>query len=107
MLNIHELKEEAKKYMRYEKDVANKTAYLTVDRPESLNAMTAGMRQFSADFVLKANVDDEVEVRVTRGAGDNIGVGDDLPERADMSAGTAKDVSLPHEFGVPDLKYSP
>jgi enoyl-CoA hydratase/carnithine racemase len=107
--NIHELKEEAKKYIRYEKDVANKIAYLTFDRPESHNAMTVGMRQLYADYVLKSNVDDDVKVLVIRGAGDNIGAGGDLPEQADMLSESAKDVSLLHEFGIydPDVKYPP
>lgn len=62
MVDVEELKREAKKYIRYEKDVANRIAYLTFDRPESLNAMTAGMRQVYAELVFKANIDDEVKV---------------------------------------------
>jgi enoyl-CoA hydratase len=109
MPDINELKKEAKKYLRYEKDVANKIAYLTFDRPAMLNAMTAGMRQVYADLVFKSNIDDDVKVLVIRGEGEHLGAGGDLPEQADMLSATAKDVSLLHEFGIndPDVKYPP
>lgn len=109
MVDSEDLKREAKKYLRYEKDVANRVAYLTFDRPESLNAMTAGMRQVYADLVFKANIDDEVKVLVIRGAGDHIGAGGDLPEQAEMLSEQAGDVSLLHEFGIddPSVKYPP
>lgn len=109
MPDIQQLKQEAKKYLRYEKDVANKIAYLTFDRPASLNAMTTGMRQVYADLVFKSNVDDDVKVLVIRGAGQDFGAGGDLPEQAEMLSETAKDVSLLHEFGIndPDVKYPP
>lgn len=109
MIDVEEMKREARKYIRYEKDVANRIAYLTFDRPESLNAMTAGMRQVYADLVFKANIDDEVKVLVIRGAGDHIGAGGDLPEQADMLSENTQDVSLLHEFGIddPDVKYPP
>lgn len=107
--NIHELKEEAKKYIRYEKDVANKIAYLTFDRPQALNATTVGMRQLYADYVLKSNIDDDVKVLVLRGSGPNFGAGGDLPEQAPMLSETSGDVSLLHEFGIhdPNVKYPP
>jgi len=109
MPDINELKEAAKKYLRYEKDKRNKIAYLTFDRPDRLNAMTAGMRQVYADMVFKANIDDDVKVLVIRGEGDNLGAGGDLPEQADMLSATVKDVSMLHEFGIndPDVKYPP
>jgi enoyl-CoA hydratase/carnithine racemase len=109
MLHIDELKKEAEKYIRYEKHVGDKIAYLTFDRPDSLNAMTVGMRQVYADFVFKANVDDDVKVLVIRGAGDNIGAGGDLPEQADMLSENTADVSLLHELGIddPDVRYPP
>ena len=109
MRDVREMKEEAKKFIRYDKDVANKIAYLTFDRPDSLNAMTAGMRQLYADLVFKANIDDDVKVLVIRGEGNDVGAGGDLPEQADMLSATTKDVSLLHEFGIddPDVKYPP
>jgi enoyl-CoA hydratase/carnithine racemase len=107
--DIEELKREARKYIRYEKDVANRIATLTFDRPESLNAMTTGMRQVYAELILKANIDDDVKVLVIRGEGDDIGAGGDLPEQAEMHSATNQDVSLLHEFGIndPDVKYPP
>ena len=110
MINFEDLKKEAQKYIRYEKDVKNKIAYLTFDRPDMLNATTIGMRQNYADLVFKANVDDDVKVLVIRGAGANIGAGGDLPEQAEMLSETAgKDTSLLQEFGIndPDVKYPP
>jgi enoyl-CoA hydratase len=109
MPDIEELKKTARKYLRYEKDVANKIATLTFDRPDALNAMTAGMRQVYAELVFKANIDDDVKVLVIRGAGAHLGAGGDLPEQADMLSATVKDVSLLHEFGIndPDVKYPP
>ena len=75
MISTEDLKREARKYIRYEKDVENKIAYLTLDRPESINAATAGMRQVYADLVFQANIDDEVKVLVIRGEGDHFGGG--------------------------------
>jgi enoyl-CoA hydratase/carnithine racemase len=109
MLDVEQLREDARKFIRYEKDPATKIACLTFDRPDSLNAMTAGMRQVYAELVLKANVDDDVKVLVIRGAGDNIGAGGDLPEQADMLSENNPDVSLLHELGIddPSVKYPP
>jgi enoyl-CoA hydratase/carnithine racemase len=109
MKDYKELKEEAKKYIRYEKDKKNKIAYLTFDRPESLNATTMGMRQNYADLVFKANIDDDVKVLVIRGAGPNLGSGGDLPEQSEMLSETSENVSLLPEFGIddPDVKYPP
>lgn len=107
--NIEELKEEAKRYIRYEKDIENKIAYLTFNRPEALNATTTGMRQYYADLVFKANVDDDVKVLVIRGEGKHFGSGGDLQEQADMYSDSGEDMSLLHEFGIndPSVKYPP
>ena len=109
MPDIEELKREAKKYIRYEKDTENRIAYLTFDRPDMLNAMTVGMRQVYADLVFNANIDDEVKVLVIRGAGKNFGGGGDLPEQAEMFSSDSGDISLLHEFGIndPSVKYPP
>ena len=109
MINIDDLKSEAKKYIRYEKDVENRIAYLTFNRPESLNSTSVGMRQVYADLVLQANIDDEVKVLVIRGEGDNFGGGGDLGEQADMLSEGEEDISLLHEFGIndPSVKYPP
>lgn len=109
MINIDDLKKEAKKYIRYEKDVANRIAYLTFNRPESLNSTSVGMRQLYADLVLQANIDDEVKVLVIRGEGDHFGGGGDLGEQANMHSGDDEEVSMLHEFGIndPSVKYPP
>jgi len=106
--NVQEMKEEAKKFIRYEKDKENKIAYLTFCRPEALNATTTGMRQVYADLVFKANIDDDVKVLVIRGEGKHFGSGGDLQEQGDMY-GPGEDTSLLHEFGFndPDVKYPP
>lgn len=109
MIDYEELKEEAKQYIRYEKDTENRIAYLTFNRPDAINATTIGMRQNYADLVLQANIDDDVKVLVIRGEGDHFGGGGDLPEQAEMLSASDKDVSLLHEFGIndPSVKYPP
>ena len=71
--------------------------------------MTIGMRQLYADYVHKANIDDDVKVLVIKGAGPNIGAGGDLPEQAEMLADDGKDVNLLPEFSIddPSVKYPP
>lgn len=109
MIDIDDLKEEAKQYIRYEKDVENKIATLTFNRPDRINATTVGMRQLYADFVFKANIDDDVKVLVIRGEGNDFGGGGDLGEQADMFSDSDEDISLLHEFGINDasVKYPP
>lgn len=109
MKDFEELKKEASQYIRYEKDEANKIAWLTFNRPDMLNATTIGMRQLYADLVHKANIDDDVKVLVIRGEGDNFGGGGDLPEQSEMLSASDEDVSLLPEFGIndPSVKYPP
>lgn len=109
MVDFEQLKKEARQYIRYEKDVENRIAYLTFNRPDALNATTIGMRQLYADLILEANIDDEVKVLVIRGEGPHFGGGGDLPEQAEMLSEKNGDVSLLHEFGInnPDVKYPP
>ena len=109
MIDYKELIKEARKFIKYEKDKQNKIAYLTFNRPEAHNAATIGMRQLYADYVHKANIDDDVKVLVIRGAGDNIGAGGDLPEQSAMLSEGDEDISMLHEFAIddPDVKYPP
>ena len=72
--------EEPEDWILYEKDPATKIATLTLNRPEQLNAPTIGMRLRYAELLHQANIDDEVKVLVIRGAGDDFGTGQDLPE---------------------------
>jgi len=109
MKDFEELKKEAASYIRYEKDEANKIAWLTFDRPDMLNATTIGMRQLYADLVHKANIDDDVKVLVIRGEGENFGGGGDLPEQSEMLSQSDEDISLLPEFGIndPGVRYPP
>jgi enoyl-CoA hydratase len=101
------LKEEAKDFIRYEKDRANRIATITFNRPDMLNAANIGMRQNYAEMIHKANVDDEVKVLVIRGEGKDFGGGGDLPEQRDMleNPGTP----LLHELSIDDddVRYPP
>src|SRR5689334_6933058 len=67
-------------WILYEKDPATKIATLTLNRPDQLNAPTIGMRLRYAQLLHEANIDDDVKVLVIRGAGDDFGTGQDLPE---------------------------
>ena len=110
MKDFEVLKEEAMPFIRYEKDRATRIATLTFNRPDKQNATTIGMRQLYADYVLKANIDDDVKVLVIRGEGEHLGAGGDLPEQAEMlSESAGPDTSLLPEFSIndPDVKYPP
>lgn len=110
MLEHHEtLKKEAAKYIRYEKDKANKIAWLTFARPEKHNAVGIGMRMIYADLVHKANIDNDVKVLVLRGEGDHFGAGGDLPEESEIVSESATDSSLLPimEIDDPDVQYPP
>lgn len=109
MKDYEVLKEEAKAHIDYRKDRENKIAYLTFTRPEAQNAMNAGARQLYADYVLKANTDDDVKVLVIRGEGEHFGSGGDLPEQGDMLSESDEDVDLRWEIGIndPDVRYPP
>src|SRR3546814_8587151 len=50
---------------------------------DHLNAPTIGMRLRYAQLLHQANIDDDVKVLVIRGAGDDFGTGQDLPEFMD------------------------
>ena len=110
MKEFQALKEEAKQYIRYEKDKATKIATLTFARPDKQNATTIGMRQVYADLIHQANIDDDVKVLVIRGEGRHFGAGGDLPEQDEMLSASEEDVSLLHEFGISneeDVRYPP
>ena len=77
--NLHS-SEDDPNWILYEKDPATKIATLTLNRPDRLNAPTIGMRLRYGDYLHQANIDDDVKVLVIRGAGDDLGSGQDLPE---------------------------
>ena len=75
-----ELMEEARQFIRYEKDRARKIATVTFDRPDKGNTTTIGMRLLFGEIVHKANIDDDVKVLVIRGEGQDFGSGGDIDE---------------------------
>ena len=83
--------------IRYEKDVENRIATITIDRPDQLNVPTIGARRRYGDLIFKASIDDDVKVLVVRGVGDHLGTGADLDDlMSKRAAGTA----LHEEFGI-------
>jgi enoyl-CoA hydratase len=92
--------------VRYEKDPATRIATITLNRPERLNAPTIGMRLRYAELLHRANIDDDVKVLVIRGAGDDFGTGQDLPE---FMEAVRTDDGLLREVGLEDadVTYPP
>ena len=105
-ITAEELVKQAEQFMEYKKDPKTKIAYLTLDRPDRLNAPTVGMRLLFGDIIHRANIDDEVKVLVIRGAGEHFGGGADLGEQSQAYSEGAN-VSLLHELEIddPDVKY--
>ena len=98
--------EDLETLVRYDKDRGTKIATITLNRPEHLNAPTIGMRLRYAELLHRANIDDDVKVLVIRGAGDDFGTGQDLPEF--MEAVRSED-GLLREVGLEDadVTYPP
>jgi enoyl-CoA hydratase len=61
----------AQQMMTYEKDRKNKIAYLTLNRPDKMNAPDTAMRIRYGELLRRANADDDVKVLIVRGAGEN------------------------------------
>lgn len=105
-----EHREDARQYVRYEKDVKRRIATITFDRVSRGNSTTIGMRMLYADYVHMANVDDEVKVLVIRGEGDDFGTGGDIDEHGDMYLNPKEgenflpDLEIEQDSGV---KYPP
>lgn len=80
--------------VRYEK--ADRVAYITLDRPEVLNAMDTRAHEELADIWDDFEADRTVQVAVLTGAGDRaFSVGQDLKERARLNSDDAE----PTTFG--------
>jgi enoyl-CoA hydratase len=90
--------------LRYEKDVKNKIAYITLNRPTKMNAPTSAMKLRYGELIRQADIDDDVKVVVVRGIGDHLGTGADLPDVMRILGGNPLE-----EFGLEDedLKYPP
>jgi len=101
----------AEEMMTYEKDVENKIAYITLNRPEKMNAPDTDMRMRYGQLLYQANVDDEVKVLVIRAVGDHFGTGADLQEQqGKMFGGPGMAPDPKYEFGFDegaDVKYPP
>src|SRR5688500_14738257 len=64
----------------YEVDRDRHVASITLNRPETLNAMTVPMRERINDRVHDVNLDDDVRVLVLRGNGRVFSSGDEINE---------------------------
>lgn len=71
----------------YETD--GRIAYVTLDRPERYNAISAGMPGAIEEAVARANADEDVHVVVLQGAGDAFCAGYDLKETAEDASSDA------------------
>ena len=91
--------------MIYEKDVPNRIATITLNRPDKMNAPDSAMRMRYAQLLSKANIDDDVKVLIVRGEGEHFGTGADLPEMFEKL-----ETDPLFEFGLgenPDVQYPP
>ena len=66
--------------VRYEVDAGASVAFITLDRPDKLNALSVAMRQRIVTLMAQANADPGVRVIVLRGAGRCFSSGDELNE---------------------------
>lgn len=96
----------AEQVMIYEKDVDNKIAYLTLNRPDKMNAPDTEMRIRYAELLRQANFDDEVKVLVIRSTGEHFGTGADLPEMQSRMWGDDPLFEFDFEDGA-DVKCPP
>lgn len=72
-------------------EVAGETAWITLNRPEALNAINEEMRLGIVESCARAQADRKVQVVLVRGAGEKaFTVGGDLKERAQRNADPAK-----------------
>ena len=80
-------------------EVENRVAWVTIDRPEARNALSAEVRAGLWDAVHRFNADDDAAVLVLTGAGDKaFCAGGDLREMADTAMTTVPVDFLP-QFG--------
>ncbi len=72
-------------YEMIEIEIADKVAVLTINRPESLNAMSPDLLTEISMAIAELEVDDEVGVVILTGAGKAFVAGADISEMAQMS----------------------
>ena len=79
-------------------EVRERAAWITLNRPEALNAIDEAMRQRIIEFCQRAQADADVQVVLFRGAGEKaFTVGGDLKERARRNADPAAAQASPLE----------
>ena len=79
-------------------EVREQTAWITLNRPEALNAINEEMRGLIIEFCARAEADRDVQVVLFRGAGEKgFTVGGDLKERARRNAEPAAEQASPLE----------
>ena len=68
-------------------EVKEKVAWITLNRPESLNAVNQEMQKYLIEYCRQANEDPEVQVVMFKGAGEKaFSVGGDIRDRARANA---------------------
>ena len=79
-------------------EVSGQTAWITLNRPEALNAINEEMRLGIVEMCARAQADRDVQVVLVRGAGEKaFTVGGDLKERAQRNADPAEAQASPLE----------
>ena len=99
----------AEEIVLYSKDPETRIATITLDRADSLNAMTIDARFRFADLLHRAEVDDDVQVLVIRANGKHLGTGADLPDLFEVMSGDG-DVPVEHMVRLEaedDVTYPP
>lgn len=81
-------------------ETARDVAYVTLNRPDKLNAITIGLRDELLDVLGRVGADADIGCVVLRGAGKAFCTGQDLAERAPILAGTAIDLGAALEEGI-------
>ena len=79
-------------------EVRDQTAWITLNRPEALNAINEEMRRLIIEYCARAEADRNVQVVLFRGAGEKgFTVGGDIKERAGRNAEPATASASPLE----------
>ena len=73
-------------------EIRDRKAYITLNRPDSLNALTLDMARDLADAVARANADDDVRVIILTGAGRSFSSGYDLKLYAEQGVDNQGDL---------------
>src|ERR1044072_9706310 len=77
-------------------EVKDKIAWITLDRPESLNAVNRDMVKLIVEYCRRAEEDHDVQVVIFKGNGDRaFSVGGDIKDRARQNAAAAEPSESP------------